>query len=125
MTRTIEGIVESHRLASERRAAGKPIWDRTINIKPILKEDPDNNTKEHAASVANRIGALLRSHVPAGWLDYNNDDYDDDLIDIVEGMEALKPDSYDGEADYSPQEDLHNMLCGLYDWADKHRVWLG
>lgn len=123
--RTIESIVENHRVAAERRAAGKPIWDRTINIKSILNEDRSNTTNERAADVANRIGALIRVSVPKTWLDWESEAWDEDLLEVVEGMEALKPDSYDGEDDFTPLDDLNNMLDQLYDWADRKRVWLG
>lgn len=125
MPRTIESIVENHRVAAERRAAGKPVWDRNIDVKAILQEDQSNDSNEHAAEVANRIGALIRSRVPAAWLDWNSDDLDEDLTQIVEGMEALKPDSYEGEADFTPLDDLNSMLDQLYNWADGKRVWLG
>jgi len=49
----------------------------------------------------------------------------EDLTHIVEGMEALKPDSYDGEENVTPLDDLNSMLDQLYDWADGKRVWLG
>lgn len=125
MPRTIESIVENHRVAAERRAAGKPVWDRKIDIKSILHEDQSNTSNEHVAQVANRIGALIRSRVPAGWLDWDSDDLDEDLTQIVEGMDALKPDSYDDEDAFTPLDDLNSMLDQLYDWADGKRVWLG
>jgi len=125
MPRTIENIVENHRVAFERRSAGKPVWDYKIDIKSILQEDQSNKSNEHAAHVANRIGSLIRSRVPTDWLDWNSIDLDEDLTQIVEGMEALKPNSYEGEADFTPLDDLNNMLDQLYDWADGKRVWLG
>ncbi|MGG4645817.1 MULTISPECIES: hypothetical protein [Pseudomonadaceae] len=125
MPRTIESIVENHRVAAERRAAGKPVWDRRIDIKAILREDQANTSNEHAARVANRIGALIRSKVPASWLDWESSDLDEDLTNIVEGMEALKPDSYQGEVEITPLKDLNGMLDQFYDWADGKRVWLG
>lgn len=125
MPRTIESIVENHQVAAERRAAGKPVWDMTINIKSILHEDQANTSNEHVAKVANRIGALLRSSVPAAWLEYGSSRVDFTLLEIVEGMEALEPDSYEGETAFTPLDDLNNMLDQLYDWSDRQRVWLG
>ncbi|HGN1515720.1 MULTISPECIES: hypothetical protein [Pseudomonas] len=125
MPRTIESIVENHRVAAERRAAGKSVWDRKIDIKAILHEDQSNTSNEHVAQVANRIGALIRSRVPADWLDWESTELDEDLINVVEGMEALKPYSFDGEKDFTPLDDLNSMLDQLYDWADGKRVWLG
>lgn len=125
MPRTIDSIVDNHRAARALRSAGKPIWTLTIDIKSILREDPKNTTDEHCAQVANRIAALIRLKVPAKWLDVSSDASDDDLFEVVDGMEALKPDSYEGEPDFSPAQDLNSMLDQLYDWADKKRVWLG
>ena len=125
MPRTIESIVENRRVAAKRRAAGKPIWDRTIDVKSILNEDQSNISNEHAALVANRISARIRSQVPSAWLDWNSDDLDEDLIEIVEGMDALKPDSYEGDVNFTPLDDLNSMLDQLYDWADSKRVWIG
>lgn len=126
MERDIDQLVRTHRIAQDRRAAGKPVWDKAINIKPILHRDQSNKTPEHAAAVANEIGALIRSRVPAGWLEWGHDDCDEDLTEIVEGMECLRPDSYAGDSEgYTPLKDLNNMLANLYDWADEHRIWLG
>lgn len=125
MTRSIDKIVENHQVAAARRQAGKRIWDYEINVKAVLHEDPQNESNEHCASVANRIGALLRNHLPVAWLTNGNDQSDETLIEIVEGMEALKHDSYEGENDFTPLTDLNEMLEQLYDWADTKRVWLG
>lgn len=125
MPRDIEHLVETHRLAAERRRNGLPMWDRTINIKDIIHRDRDNETPEHAAAVANEIAALIRSKIPAAWLDDRSDDFDEELFEIVDGMEALTPNSYADDPSYSVLEDLNNMLSGLYDWADIKRVWLG
>ena len=125
MPRTIEHIVENHRLAVERRSAGKPVWDRTINIKSILNEAPRSLSNEEAADIANRIGALLRQSVPSAWLDWESMALEEDLVEIVEGMETIKPDSYENDDDLTVTDDLNNMLDQLYDWADGKRVWLG
>jgi hypothetical protein len=125
MARSIENIVESHRIAAHRRKVGLPSWARTINIKPIIKQDPDNTSNEHAASVANRVAGLLRQALPAHWLDWQSNDQDEDITILVEELEALKPDSYDDDPDFTPLEDLNNMLDRLYDWANIKRIWLG
>ncbi|MGE8063859.1 hypothetical protein [Pseudomonas sp. NPDC089569] len=125
MTRSIDKIMENHRVAAERRRAGKRIWDYEIDVKAVLHEDPQNKSNEHCASVANRIGALLRERLPITWLATDNDKSDETIIEIVEGMEALKHDSYEGENDITPLSDLNEMLAQLYDWADTKRVWLG
>lgn len=125
MSKSINTILANHKEANRRREAGLPVWDRTINIKAILNRDIDNTSEEHAASVANEIAALLRSKVPRVWIDVLKEECDWDLLELVEGMEALRPDSYADDATYSALEDLNNMLDQLYDWADDRRVWLG
>ena len=120
MTRDIEHIVTCHNIARARQKAGKPIWDRRIDIKRILNIDRDNTSNEHAANVANQIGALLRSRLPQHVL------YGDiTILEIVEGLEQLRAGSYDGEPSITPLSDLNEMLSHLYDWSDIERVWLG
>ena len=126
MPRTIEHIVETHRLAAERRKAGKDVWAQSIAVKSILyRYDGQSITAEIAASVANEVASLLRSCLPKDKLSWKSNQADETLIEIVEGMEALKPDSYADDPSYSVEEDFNNMLDGLYDWADLNRVWLG
>lgn len=125
MPRTIEGLVESHRAARFRIAAGRSPWDRKINIKTILHSDPGNTSEEHAAFVANQIAVRLRQCLSSVLLDWNSPDVDSTLLEIVESLEELRPDSYVGEDDYSALQDLNNRLDELYDWADRERVWLG
>lgn len=125
MPRTIEGIVECHRVVRERRAAGLPPWDHRIDIKAVLTRDPGNETEEHAAAVANEIGALLRSGLPDAMLDVMSEAFDAELSEIVDHLEWLKPDSHEGIADRTNLEDLNDRLEEIYDWADGKRVWLG
>lgn len=125
MTRFVEDIVQNHQIVRERIAQGRPVWDRQIKIKSVIFRDQENATEVHAAAAANEIAAIIRASVPAGWFEFDDDRYDEDLLEIVEGMEALRPDSYEDEPAFSALEDLNNMLEGLYDWADSKRVWLG
>jgi len=124
MPRTVEHIVHCHQLSQARCNAGLPIWDKTISIKHILQRDQSNESNEHAAAVANEIATVLKSRLPAKMLDIKNDEFDEVLADIVEGMESLKADSYADDPTFSPLQDLNGMLEGLYDWADENRVWI-
>jgi|SRR5690606_7390478 len=121
MPRTIEHIVEAHQLASKRRAEGLPVWDMTITFQHLLNEVSNDKL---AANSANKIAEVIRSTVPAEWLDGCHDNWDETLDEIVIGMEALKPGSYADDPGFSPLEDLNNMLDQLYDWADLKRVWI-
>lgn len=119
MSRTIESIVDNHRQANERRKAGKPVWDRTINIKQILREDPANTSPTHACNVANQIGLLVKGRVPADWLNPDAESAHVDLIDLINSLTSLSVD------DNEPLAELNSLLDQLYDWADSNRVWLG
>lgn len=123
MDRNIDQIVETHRLAQERRSAGRPVWDRTIDIKGVLRRDQSNTSAAHAASVANEIGLILRLSLPVELLDWSNDDTE--ALEIVDCLESLRPDSYADDPTYSALQDLNDTLARLYDWADRERVWLG
>lgn len=127
MPRTVEHIVDCHQAAASLRAAGKPIWKRTIDIKAIIHEDQDNETPEHIRDVANRIARLLRATIPASFLDDRSDDCYYDLLEVVEQMEectiaALAEDKNNG---VEAVEILNDWLEVIYDWADYNRVWLG
>lgn len=124
MSRSLDGLLASHQLAEQRRAAGKPIWDRRLRLKDLLADSPDATSDERAAWVANRIAERLRRQLPAAWLE-TGEEMDFELLEVVDGMEALTPTSYDDDEDFSVLEDLNNMLGQLYDWADRRRVWIG
>ena len=127
MPRYVEQIVECHNLASERRKAGKPIWDRTIDIGSILSEvsdkygdEPDNQTLN---TTAKRIADLIRAQVPESWLDVSSKDYDRELEEIVEEFDDIGlQDMDDG---YTLMEHFNGWLEQFYDWADYKRVWTG
>jgi hypothetical protein len=116
----MDHMLATYRLAQERRAAGRPVWDRTVNIKRFINTDPDNISDEHCVKVANEIAAELRAKLPAKLI---ADDFE--LEDIVETLEQLRPDSYADDPSFSAVQDLNNTLELLYDWADLNRVWLG
>lgn len=112
MPRTIESIAENHRVATERRKAGKPIWDRRLTIKHLFSDD---DSDENAKKVGKEIAAILRS---SEWLkaDQKNSK------DRVGGSEV--------EQIADEFEDIENMrhfslvIDGLYDLADADRVWI-
>lgn len=127
MPRTIEHIVQCHRDAAALRAAGKPVWPYTANVKAVLHEDPTNTTPEHVADVANRIAAVLRASLPKRFFDCTHEDCDFDFVETVEQMEECTVDALAG--DLRNGVDAPTMLKGwlerVYDWADRTRVWMG
>lgn len=118
MSRTYDHIDVCHRPAAERRRAGAPEWDMTIDIGSILAEareandgDPDDAT---VRATATRIAALVRATVPPAWLDFNSAAYDRELEELVEKLEFL-----------DDPDDIDTILDGIFDWADTHRIWMG
>lgn len=120
MPRTIEGIVQAHRDAHALRAAGKPIWSKSIQIKDLFSDDEDPQT---LATVATGIAARIRAALPAGTFDVTSDDYDQTLDEIVEDLESWTAEGSAAAPD--AQEDLNGRLDEIYDWADANRVWIG
>ena len=128
MSRTADHLVECHRLAAERRRAGKPEWERTIDVASILAEvhetygeDGPDDAALHAA--ARRIAALVRASVPAGWLDFASPEYDRELDEFVEEFDDIcVGDAGDG---YTLRKHFGGWLDQFYDWADYKRVWTG
>lgn len=130
MARTVETIVMSHRMAHQRRAAGKPIWDLRIPIKACLAEFEDAGdalTAEQAVELANRIGQVLHAQVPAGWRTFESEHFSYDFEDLQERFAQASIHDFTPTADITetPVEVIDGWLEELYDWADRNRVWLG
>ena len=123
--RNIDILVESHRLARERRKAGKPVWDRTIDVRAILKRDPENDSDEHVAKTGNEVAALLRAQLPAGLLDITHADYDQRIDEVVEALESMSEDDYADDPTYRLVDEFNGRMSELYDWADLNRIWMG
>lgn len=127
MPRTVEHIVDCHRSAAQLRSTGKPVWNKKIDIKSILREDQTNESPEHIAAISVRIAALFRSRLPASVFDFDSDDYDGELVEAIEAMEDCTVEglAIDKENGYEAVDMFNGWLESLYDWADVNRVWLG
>src|ERR1700756_2227432 len=110
MTRDLDHLVETHRIARERRNAGLPVWKWRIKIKDLLSAEEDDGI---AISAGREIGKRLRRGFP-GLIDANNSAYDDDFDAIVYDLEHI-----------TTVAELNEVLDSLYDWADTNRLWLG
>jgi hypothetical protein len=127
MPRTVDHIVACHQAAAALRAAGKPVWDKTIDIKSILHEDQGNGSAEHIAHISVRIAALLRARLPESFFEFGHENHDETLVDAIEAMEectaaSLEKDVAEG---FDPTESFNGWLESIYDWADANRIWLG
>lgn len=112
MPRTIESIAENHRVATERRKAGKPIWDRRLSIKHLFTDDESN---EAAQKTGREIAAVLKA---SPWLKADQEAHGERLGDseVQMAMEEFE--------DIEDIAHLNLVLDGLYDLADADRVWI-
>ena len=117
MPRTIEGIVESHRAASELRRQGKPIWKYEVKVKDLLGDDDSN---ERAVEIAKELAKRMRTALPDKLLNVQDDDYDDEITSIIEDLET-----FNLEMSTDICSIFNERLDEIYDWADANRVWIG
>ena len=103
MPDTAEHRADMHRLATERRAAGLPIWDRKLRLADVFHNDDLTFEQKRDAIVA-RIRATRWFK---GYGEY------DDLPQFVEELaDTQSPREFDGP-----------WSC-IYDIADYDRVWI-
>lgn len=103
MPRTIEHIVETHRIAAQRRAAGLPHWKHTIKLGDIWRNE-DLGFEERR----DRVVARLRR---SPWL--RDRDEVDPLLEIVEHL-----------AHAEDFDEFNDWWDEIYDAADIERVWI-
>lgn len=130
MPRTIDSIVACHEAATERRKAGRSVWEFTFSFAGILPDGvdamPEDLTDEQAKDLGLKYAAYIRRHPQVKsrrLLDMaaDNDAYDPNLDEIVEMLEDVSP--LPGDED-SGQDELNGRLDELYDWGDRNRVWI-
>lgn len=127
MPRTVEHIVSCHQAAAARRDAGRPIWDKRIDVKAIIHEDQRNVTPEHISSICQRIAALIRRRAPKTYFDVGHEDFDFDFVEAIEAMEQCTVEelAHDKANGVDADEMFNGWMEALYDWADANRIWLG
>ncbi|MFZ2529758.1 MAG: hypothetical protein WAX14_19220 [Rhodococcus sp. (in: high G+C Gram-positive bacteria)] len=103
MPRTLDSIIDCHRAAEQRRKAGLPIWEHTVDVSATFGNDDLTFERRRTA-----IAAALRA---SRW--YASCDEWSFLHEIVENIaDAEDPDMFDSWWDE------------LYDLADTDRVWI-
>ncbi len=101
MPRDIEHIVDTHRIAQQRRDAGLPIWDRRINLAGVFRNE--NLTFEE------RRDAIVRKIRASGWVT----DESWSLDNLVEEL-----------GDTENVDEFDAVWDAIYDQADIDRVWI-
>lgn len=103
MPDSVEHRVDMHRLARQRRAEGKPIWDRKISLADVFHNDELAFDRRRDAIVAR-----LRA---SAWL--KERDESDHLVLLVEELSEVE----DADA-------FNEVWSDVYDEADYDRVWI-
>lgn len=127
MPRTVEGIVECHKAATERRAQGRPVWNHHIEIKKLFSKD-DYPTNQAMHDTSKGILEVLRNKFKGRLEPADMGSFDMDLDDVVQYFQEIvdtAPKRGLEKRDSETLEALNEALDMLYDWADRARVWVG
>lgn len=116
MPRSLSLKQEAAQIALSRRSVGKPSWETQVQIKDLLK---DLEGDENIIAAAHAVAKRLRNAMPEELLDTDSNDYDDELVDIIDDLETYAPAMC---SDFSGT--FNETLDALYDWADINRVWI-
>ncbi len=83
-------------------------WKFSLNFKPFWNTDISIEEK------GRMVSACVKQEVPSIWMDWNSQDYDEDLANVVEAFENIT-----GYDDVSAVEEFDNWMDGLYNWGDQ------
>jgi hypothetical protein len=107
--------VAMYTLAQERRAAGKPVWDRTVRgFRDVLYNNPDD-------TIAARDG-LVSAIKGSSW--YKNAEEYGELWTLLDELIDVGNPEIDWDEGYNAQRHLNGLLDAIYDLADQERVWI-
>lgn len=120
---TVEHKVAMQRLATERRAQGRPAWAETITgfraaLDMYDHQNPDDNM---IRTIRDQLVTLIKA---SNW--YRNADEFGDLretVDVLADVADLEVHAED--PGYDPTEHFNAVLNEIYDRAHYDRVWLG
>lgn len=103
MPDTADHRADMHRLATERRNAGLPIWDRKINLADVFHNE--------AVTFEQKRDAIVRRIRASAW--FKQYDECDNLPQYVEEL-----------ADTENGSEFDGPWSCIYDIADYDRVWI-
>lgn len=107
MPRTIDSIKSAHKAAAERRAAGKPVWERRVSVE--LPNDGDS-----LAEIEENREAWAESLQASIWFKTGGED-------VVSAVEELVNHKVETDADVY---ECNLLIDRVYDLADRDRVWI-
>lgn len=115
---SVEHKVDMHRLATERRNAGKPVWAYTVRgFKDALAsfdEDADNFFE-----VRDKLVRLIKS---SRW--FKDADEFGTLYEVVDELTDVGHPDIDWDEGYDRDRHFNDCLGQIYDIADWDRAWL-
>lgn len=85
-------------------------WKYTLDIRNIWVSDKMSVEKKGKA-----IAVKIRQTFPKEWFDWESDEYDEDLEDLIERFENIT-----GYDEITPVEEFDNCMDELYDFGDQH-----
>lgn len=100
MPRTVDHIVETHRIARQRRTAGLPIWKYTLNVADVWSNE--------GMTFQQRRDAIVRRLRKSPW---------------HRSSETVRDLTYE-LADSETPDEFNVPWDALYDEADYDRVWI-
>lgn len=128
MPRTVEGIVESHQLAQQRRRAGRPVWDGELTfmatLEPLGERLDEGDTTLTAQMLLDGFHAAakeVREKIPQAKEKFFAAE-DEDLEYFVCTLEEWTVSFIESCPDIL--EEFNIALDRLYDWCDKNRWWI-
>ncbi len=117
MPRTVDHIVEMHRLAADRRPEGKPVWAFTVEgVKDALGAFDDHG--DFLRSRDEVVAAIKAS----AW--YRQAGEFDDLWEVVDEMSDVGSPDIDWDDDYDEEQHFNACMDRIYDLADWDRAWI-
>lgn len=128
MPRTIEGLVECHRMASQRTARGLSPWKGNLEflstLAPLVArfESGDISLKPAEFLAGFHAAAKeVRAKVPQANDKFESMD-DEDLHWFVQTIEGWTVEYLQSASDI--MEEFNEALDRLYDWCDANRWWI-
>jgi hypothetical protein len=128
MPRTIEGLVEAHELATERRARGQNPWEGELTFMHVLAPLAERFnagditlTSQKLLEAFHAAAKEVRAKVPQAQGKYFNGD-DEELENFVLTLEEWTVSHLENCSDILDEFD--DALDRLYDWANRNRWWI-
>jgi len=88
-------------------------WKHTLDFSGFYKDDSIDIVEK-----GKKISVLIRRKF-SSILDYESEDFDQELEDIVDVFESIS-----GYDDVEPVEEFDDCMESLYNWADYNRIWI-